>query len=61
MTIVKHRAEFKVKPISKGKYASSTENRGLVLEFIIWPLILDLNKNYFSPQEYHLRRDKTSI
>ncbi len=45
----------------KGKYASSTENRRIVWEYVIWPLILDLNKNYFTSKEYHKVRDKVSI
>ncbi|MCS6767481.1 MAG: hypothetical protein RMJ59_06650 [Candidatus Nitrosocaldus sp.] len=41
----------------KGKYASSTENRRLVWNSIIWPLILELNKPWFTIEEYHARRD----
>ncbi|MEM2856820.1 MAG: hypothetical protein QW416_06955 [Candidatus Nitrosocaldaceae archaeon] len=41
----------------KGKYASSTENRRLVWEDIIWPLILDNNRPYFTIGEYHSKRD----
>ena len=43
--------------MEKGKYASSTENRRLVWEYVIWPLILDVNRNYFTLQEYHIKRD----
>lgn len=49
---------YKQKDRSKGKHASSTENRRLVWEYVIWPLILDINKNYFTLQEYHVKRDK---
>jgi hypothetical protein len=45
----------------KGKYASSTENRRLVWEYIVWPLILKINRNYFTPREYHTIRDRVSI
>ena len=45
----------------KGKYATSTENRRLVWEYIVWPLILKINRNYFTPSEYHIIRDKVSI
>jgi hypothetical protein len=45
----------------KGKYATSTENRRLVWEYIIWPLILEYNRSYFTPREYHKLRDKISI
>lgn len=41
----------------KGKYASSTENRRLVWENIIWPLVLEKNRIYFSIEEYHAVRD----
>jgi hypothetical protein len=41
----------------KGKYASSTENRRLVWENIIWPLVLEKNRAYFSIEEYHAVRD----
>ena len=41
----------------KGKHASSTENRRLVWEYVIWPLVLDVNRNYFTLKEYHLQRD----
>ncbi|MEM0364509.1 MAG: hypothetical protein QW450_02425 [Candidatus Nitrosocaldus sp.] len=41
----------------KGKYASSTENRRLVWNNIIWPLILELNKPWFTIEEYHTKRD----
>ncbi|MBE44061.1 MAG: hypothetical protein CMO16_02615 [Thaumarchaeota archaeon] len=43
---------------TKGKYASSTENRRLVWENIIWPLVLKKNRHYFSIEEYHTARDE---
>lgn len=42
---------------TKGKYASSTENRRLVWENIVWPLISEKNRPYFSIEEYHAVRD----
>jgi hypothetical protein len=48
---------FKSKERKKGKHASSTENRRLVWEYVIWPLVLDVNRNYFTLKEYHIRRD----
>ena len=42
----------------KGKYASSTENRRLVWECIVWPLILQVNREYFTLEEYRTKRDK---
>jgi hypothetical protein len=48
---------YKSKEIEKGKHASSTENRRLVWEYVIWPLVLDVNRNYFTLKEYHMQRD----
>jgi len=48
---------YKQKERKKGKHASSTENRRLVWEYVIWPLILEVNRNYFTLQEYHIKRD----
>lgn len=41
----------------KGKYASSTENRRIVWDGIIWPLILEKDRPYFTVEEYHEKRD----
>jgi hypothetical protein len=51
--------EINIKPAvkNKGKHASSTENRRMVWENVVWPLILDVNKSYFTLKEYHIRRD----
>jgi hypothetical protein len=48
---------YKSKEIKKGKHASSTENRRLVWEYVIWPLVLDVDRNYFTLKEYHMQRD----
>jgi len=32
-----------------------------VWEYIVWPLILKINRNYFTSSEYHIIRDKVSI
>jgi hypothetical protein len=48
---------YKQKERRKGKHASSTENRRLVWEYVIWPLVLEVNRNYFTLQEYHIKRD----
>ena len=45
-------------PSDKGKHASSTQNRRMVWENIIWPLVLDVNRSYFTLKEYHSKRDK---
>jgi len=47
----------KVESSNKGKHASSTQNRRMVWKNIIWPLILDVNRSYFTLIEYHSKRD----
>jgi hypothetical protein len=42
---------------SKGKHASSTENRRMVWENVVWPLILEINRSYFTMRDYHTKRD----
>jgi len=42
----------------KGKHASSTENRRRVWECIVWPLILQINRQYFTLQEYRAKTDE---
>ena len=54
----KEKEKEKDKGRGKGKYASSTENRRLVWNQIVWPLVLELNKSWFSIDEYHKRRDE---
>ncbi|MDP9197343.1 MAG: hypothetical protein M3O24_02125 [Thermoproteota archaeon] len=41
----------------KGKHASSTESRRMVWENVIWPLVLGLNRSYFTLREYQQMRD----
>jgi hypothetical protein len=40
----------------KGKGAFSTENRRVTWDLIIWPLLLYLNRPYFTPQEFRTKR-----
>ena len=61
MTLVSNTYRFKRTLNGKGKYATSTENRRIVWEHIIWPLILELGRSYFTSTEYHNMRDKVSI
>lgn len=42
----------------KGKHASSTENRRMVWENVVWPLILEINRSYFTLKEYHVKRNE---
>ena len=41
----------------KGKHASSKHNRRMVWECVIWPLILEVKRSYFTLNEYHSKRD----
>lgn len=61
MTIEKQKHNTKITENTKGKYATSTENRRMMWEFIIWPLVLYLNRSYFTAREYHKMRNKISI
>ena len=61
MALVRIIVRIKSSLNGKDKYATSTENRRLVWENIIWPSILELNKSYFTSKEYHKMRDKVSI
>jgi hypothetical protein len=45
----------------KGKHASSTESRRIVWENIVWPLILETNRQYFTVQEYRTKKDEFII
>ena len=42
----------------KGKYASATQNRRLVWEKVMWPLILELNSVSFTMEQYKKKRNK---
>jgi hypothetical protein len=41
----------------KGKHASSTEKRRMVWENVVWPLVLEIGRSYFTLNEYHAKRD----
>ncbi|KAA2282123.1 MAG: hypothetical protein AB7V56_04590 [Candidatus Nitrosocosmicus sp.] len=41
-----------------GKRASSNELRRFVWTHVVWSLILDTNRNYFTTKEYHNKRNK---
>ena len=42
----------------KGKYASATQNRRLVWEKVMWPLILELNSVSFTLDQYKKKRNE---
>jgi hypothetical protein len=42
----------------KGRYASTTERRRVVWEDVMWPLIKEMEKSYFTLEEYRIKRDE---
>ena len=42
----------------KGKYAAATQNRRIVWEKIVWPLILEIDDVSFSVKQYQKKRDQ---
>ena len=44
----------------KGRYAYSTETRIFVWKNIIWPLLLEINRPWFTLEEYRTKRDEVS-
>jgi len=44
--------------IEKGKYAASTQNRRIVWEKVVWPIILEINDITFSIKQYQKKRDE---
>ena len=42
----------------KGKYAAATQNRRMVWEQIVWPLILEIDDVAFSVKQYQKKRDE---
>lgn len=42
----------------KGRYAATTERRRIVWEDVMWPLIMDLEKSYFTLEEYRIKRNE---
>ena len=42
----------------KGKYAAATQNRRIVCEKIVWPLILEIDDVTFSVKQYQKKRDQ---
>jgi hypothetical protein len=58
MVLLTLEAKALAPPGVKGKNALSTESRRLVWNQVIWPLILDLKRPYFTIEEYHAKRDQ---
>lgn len=42
--------------LSKGKGAFSTENRRLTWDLVVWPMLLQLNRPYFTLDEFRIKR-----
>ena len=42
----------------KGKYATATQNRRIVWEKIVWPIILEIDDISFNPKQYQKKRDE---
>ncbi|HEY9386753.1 MAG TPA: hypothetical protein VIP70_06920, partial [Nitrososphaeraceae archaeon] len=41
-------------------YASSTESRRIVWEHLVWPFLLQINRQYFTREEYRIKKDEFS-
>ena len=46
---------------SRGKGAFSTENRRLTWNLVVWPMLLKLNRPYFTLNEYRIKRNEICI
>ena len=56
----KNFAPIRKRKKEKGKHASSTESRRLVWEQVVWPLLLEKNRQYFTLQEYRIKSNEFS-
>jgi hypothetical protein len=45
----------------KGKGAFSTENRRLTWNLVVWPMLLKLNRPYFTLNEFRIKRNEICI
>ena len=48
-------------PRDKGKGAFSTENRRLTWDLVVWPMLLQLNRPYFTLNEFRVKRNEICI
>ena len=55
----------KIEPVptirDKGKGAFSTENRRLTWDLVVWPMLLQLNRPYFTLDEFRIKRNEICI
>ena len=45
----------------KGKGAFSTQNRRLTWDLVVWPMLLQLNRPYFTLNEFRIKRNEICI
>ncbi|MGB7675101.1 MAG: hypothetical protein WBL54_01100 [Nitrososphaeraceae archaeon] len=45
----------------KGKGAFSTQNRRLTWDLVVWPMLLQLNRPYFTLNEFKIKRNEICI
>ena len=46
---------------NKGKGAFSTENRRFTWDLVVWPMLLQLNRPYFTLNEFRIKRNEICI
>ena len=46
---------------NKGKGAFSTENRRITWDLVVWPMLLQLNRPYFTLDEFRVKRNEICI
>ena len=46
---------------NKGKGAFSTENRRITWDLVVWPMLLQLNRPYFTLNEFRVKRNEICI
>lgn len=46
---------------NKGKGAFSTENRRITWDLVVWPMLLQLNRPYFTLKEFRIKRNEICI
>ena len=46
---------------NKGKGAFSTQNRRLTWDLVVWPMLLQLNRQYFTLNEFRIKRNEICI
>ena len=60
MIMSQYKIDNKHKKKDKGKGAHSTYYRRIVWEYVIMPLLQEIERPYFSVEEFHAKRDEVS-